>query len=328
MAPLPAFLKEVKGLNNLQESILDAMKVFVKDSTAKLNFPLTLECEIVKCTDENKGEYEVNYLDNHFLAYCQYKGYKYNVGEIVYVLVPKGDFSKIKIILGVEREGVIEPSEDFIKDVKVDGTSVVTDSVANIDNMATKGDITMLQENFQDGVDAIYGACVTKGSTPESHALSDVVQGILDIETKGTLIEKNITQNGTYNAQDDNADGYSKIYVDCPGEDWYGEVEPQIEDLNPIPDGESRKILTVYYHLAEDTRPRFYSTLNFTINNISSIATLYIYYTWDNNQSASISQQYTDNGNKILTVDYLLPLLNAGDHEFNMTLTIQGGNIS
>ena len=319
-------------MNNLQESILDAMKVFVKDSTAKLNFPLTLECEIVKCTDENKGEYEVNYLDNHFLAYCQYKGYKYNVGEIVYVLVPKGDFSKIKIILGVEREGIIDPStpvDIFVKDVKVDGTSVVTDSVANIDNMATKGDITMLQENFQDGVDAIYGACVTKGSTPESHALSDVVQGILDIETKGTLIEKNITQNGTYNAQDDNADGYSKIYVDCPAEDWYGEVEPQLKNLSPISDGVTHEILTVYFHLDMATRPRFYSTLNFTTANISSMATLTVYYTWDNDgRSEDITQTITNNGNQILTVDYLLPQLAAGEHSFKMFIRIVGGNIT
>ena len=61
-------------MNNLQESILDAMKVFVKDSTAKLNFPLTLECEIIKCTDEDKGEYEVNYLDNHFVATSEKEG--------------------------------------------------------------------------------------------------------------------------------------------------------------------------------------------------------------------------------------------------------------
>ena len=29
-----------------------------------------------------------------------------------------------------------------------------------------------------------------------------------------TLITKNITQNGTYNASDDNADGYSSVTVD------------------------------------------------------------------------------------------------------------------
>ena len=46
-------------------------------------------------------------------------------------------------------------------------------------------DIADMKVTFRAGVDACYDACVTKGSTPESHALSDVVQGILDIETGG-----------------------------------------------------------------------------------------------------------------------------------------------
>lgn len=33
-------------------------------------------------------------------------------------------------------------------------------------------------ENFQDGVDSVYDACVAKGSTPASHSLSDVVTAI------------------------------------------------------------------------------------------------------------------------------------------------------
>ena len=42
-----------------------------------------------------------------------------------------------------------------------------------------------MKETFQGGVEACYNACVTKGSTPASYALGDVVQGILDIPTGG-----------------------------------------------------------------------------------------------------------------------------------------------
>lgn len=55
----------------------------------------------------------------------------------------------------------------------------------NIYGVATPTDIATLQANFQDGVDDIYDACVTKGSTPTSHTLSDVVQGILNIPQSG-----------------------------------------------------------------------------------------------------------------------------------------------
>ena len=45
--------------------------------------------------------------------------------------------------------------------------------------------VSTLESNFQDGVDAIYDACVAKGSTPASQSLSDVVQGIMDIPQSG-----------------------------------------------------------------------------------------------------------------------------------------------
>ena len=194
------------------------MKVFVKDSTAKLNFPLTLECEIVKCTDEDKGEYEVNYLDNHFLAYCQYKGYKYNEGEVAYVLIPKGDFSKTKIILGIEKDGLIDsivPVGNFVEDVKVDGVSVVTDSIANINNMATKNDISTLQRNFQAGVDAVGAACTRKGSPPASHSLEDTVAAIDAITTGGNYATLEVNADGTYVAAEDprGIDAYDIVVV-------------------------------------------------------------------------------------------------------------------
>ena len=194
---------------------------------------------------------------------------------------------------------------------------------------ANASEIQTMKQTFQAGVEACYDACVTKGSTPASYALSDVVQGILDIEGQGTLVTKTITQNGTYNAIDDNADGYSSVIVNCSGVDWYGEVEPQITNLNPISSGNTREILNVYYVLDEATRPRFYSTLNFTTSNISSSATVTITYTWDEvNTSSPITQTYTTNGSQILMLDYLLPVLSAGDHTFSLTLGITGGDIS
>lgn len=45
--------------------------------------------------------------------------------------------------------------------------------------------IDTLQTNFQAGVDSVYDACVSKGSTPASHSLTDVVNGILNIPQSG-----------------------------------------------------------------------------------------------------------------------------------------------
>lgn len=45
----------------------------------------------------------------------------------------------------------------------------------------------------------------------------------------GTLITKSITQNGTYNASDDSADGYSQVTVNVSGG---GTIEPEEKDVN------------------------------------------------------------------------------------------------
>ena len=243
----------------------------------------------------------------------------------VWVCIPNKDWNKAYICAG---KGTPSGGYGNVDDVYQNGNSVLgEDHIARI-NCATPEDIQQLQVNFQAGVDSIYDACVTKGSTPESHALSDVVDGILNIETKGTLVEKNITRNGTYDAEDDNADGYSTIYVECPTEDYYGEVEPQLTNLSPISSGITHEILSIYYHLDEATRPRFYSTLNFTTSNISSSATLTIHYTWDESGSSeNITQTITTNGSQIVTVDYLLPQLSVGEHIFKMFVGISGGDI-
>lgn len=55
--------------------------------------------------------------------------------------------------------------------------------------------ISTLQASFQDGVDAIYNACVAKGSTPASHSLSDVVTAIYAISGDDNYREVNSTLN-------------------------------------------------------------------------------------------------------------------------------------
>lgn len=62
----------------------------------------------------------------------------------------------------------------------------------------------------------IANAIREKGITG-TMTVSQMAGKILDIPSGGTLIAKTITQNGTYNASDDNADGYSQVTVDVSG---------------------------------------------------------------------------------------------------------------
>ena len=66
---------------------------------------------------------------------------------------------------------------------------------------------------------SVANAIRTKGGTQAqlewptgfSNAVAAIPSG------SATLIEKSITQNGTYNASSDNADGYSKVIVNVSG---------------------------------------------------------------------------------------------------------------
>lgn len=79
-----------------------------------------------------------------------------------------------------------------------------------------------IAENIQrlrDATAAISTAITAKGGTvSQGDGLEDFAADIATIPSGGsTLIEKSITENGTYNASSDNADGYSKVVVNVGG---------------------------------------------------------------------------------------------------------------
>lgn len=66
---------------------------------------------------------------------------------------------------------------------------------------------------------SVANAIRTKGGTSaQLEWPSEFISAVQAIPSGGgTLIEKTITQNGTYNASDDSADGYSKVVVNVSG---------------------------------------------------------------------------------------------------------------
>lgn len=90
---------------------------------------------------------------------------------------------------------------------------------------------TSLQKLETDITNA-YNTINTKGGTiPSDKNTNNLATAINSIPSGGsaTLITKSITQNGTYNASSDNADGYSQVTVNVSGG---GTVEPEEKDVN------------------------------------------------------------------------------------------------
>ena len=74
----------------------------------------------------------------------------------------------------------------------------------------------------------VASAIRTKNETQNTYTPSQMAQAILDLPSGGTLIEKTVTVEGTYLAEDDNADGYSKVINNIP---W--RITPYAFDLHP-----------------------------------------------------------------------------------------------
>jgi hypothetical protein len=83
----------------IAENILESLSIIANNAISKSSNDKTIECEIVKVQDSSKGLYTVQYTENKFTAIAS-NGLVYEIGDSVYVLIPEGDFSKNKIILG------------------------------------------------------------------------------------------------------------------------------------------------------------------------------------------------------------------------------------
>ena len=98
-------------MNDLQNSLLESMSILAKSASQATPATLTIEAAVLECIDVGSGLYLVEYLGNKFKAYSDIAS-KYAIGELVYVIIPNGDFTKNKIIL----RAVTPTSKNYIND--------------------------------------------------------------------------------------------------------------------------------------------------------------------------------------------------------------------
>ena len=85
--------------NELTDALTSAMSAIADSSVQSKDATLTIEAEVVEVIDEGLGTYKVKYLGNKFDATTAHTEIVYEVGDMVYVIIPNGDFDKNKIIL-------------------------------------------------------------------------------------------------------------------------------------------------------------------------------------------------------------------------------------
>lgn len=89
--------------------------------------------------------------------------------------------------------------------------------------MTIASEITRINNNIASAYTAVNNKGGTLPATQNSANLATAIDSIPSGSTP-TLITKTITQNGTYNASSDNADGYSSVTVNVSGGSGYTEL--------------------------------------------------------------------------------------------------------
>jgi len=87
-------------MENLYEQFFAAMNNIASRNVESAKIDQTIQAEIASIVNIDVGEYKVKYESNIFSAFVLDPTVTYKVGEQVYILVPQGDFSAKKIILG------------------------------------------------------------------------------------------------------------------------------------------------------------------------------------------------------------------------------------
>ena len=85
---------------DIQNSFLEAVGIISEEIAKRTNNKaLELACIVVEQKDYATGEYIVKFQDSKMNAYALHRE-AYEPGDEVYILIPEGDFSKTKYIVG------------------------------------------------------------------------------------------------------------------------------------------------------------------------------------------------------------------------------------
>lgn len=88
-------------MNDISQSFCDAIALFANSSLERYKGAITIEAEIVETQDAGKRIYTIKYMNSTYTASASDSFAYFQPGNKVYVLIPDGDFSKEKIILGL-----------------------------------------------------------------------------------------------------------------------------------------------------------------------------------------------------------------------------------
>lgn len=116
--------------NSIQDAILRSVDTVITNKVENLKLDKTVVASVVTCANSLTREYKVEYNSGYISAYAK-ENETYKNGQSVYVLVPQGDFTKKKMILGIASAKGDDENISFISsalsDYNIIGRNVLED---------------------------------------------------------------------------------------------------------------------------------------------------------------------------------------------------------
>lgn len=94
-------------VNELQDKLLQAMDILNAQALNSISFDKTITCTIENDENKKDGKYEVSDGSIIFTAYSIDE--RYRNGDVVYVIIPQGDYENQKMIIGKKTSETEEP---------------------------------------------------------------------------------------------------------------------------------------------------------------------------------------------------------------------------
>lgn len=90
-------------MSNIEQNFCEAVDIIVNRAIEQAQFDKTIKATIVNLVDSVTGKYKVRYQDDLIYAYAGTADMDFTPGDEVYILVPQGNFSGDKTILGTTK---------------------------------------------------------------------------------------------------------------------------------------------------------------------------------------------------------------------------------
>lgn len=114
----------MQEVNEMEQSLYTAIQMAADGALATSGLPKTIECKITEIKDSGIGLYLVSYMGNEFDVYSSSPSIAYKEGDNVLVIVPDGDVSKIKYIIGS-----VAPNGDLYSNTEVVDNFIPADGI-------------------------------------------------------------------------------------------------------------------------------------------------------------------------------------------------------